>query len=248
MSDLGLDSGPPSEGNSLDYSYLTLFDVSKDFSDSWSLHLLPDFSSLSNSGPTGTKSVLLQLIHPNIPKFDKTSLLRFDEVGVCVQASVIRKLLMFLQIKEVLFTRLQNYILTEQGQFGSEHRCQMVTDAFFTSITSLTSKCVNDCRSLIAKCQPVGGCWRHRDVDRSQLTHYVLHHYHDRTEELNELTLISTSLGLPVWRTRTWIEKRWTCLDNFIAGTEKSPGWLPKNVPIEEIMELLTTGKPSINN
>jgi hypothetical protein len=40
----------------------------------------------------------MHLLHPNVPVLDRTALSSFDEAGV--RATVIRKLLVFLQVKK----------------------------------------------------------------------------------------------------------------------------------------------------
>jgi hypothetical protein len=236
--DLELDSESMADANN---SYLSVFDVSKDFLDKWSLHAPGDLCSLSYSGPTGAQHSLLFLLHPAVPPFDHTALAGLDEAGICDQVHVVRKLLMFLQIKELMFTALQNHIVMGKGQLDWEFDCQLATNAFFTAIQSLTTKCEEACRAILTKRQSTKGTWKHRrDRDTPEFTRYVIRHYRDR-ESPSELAAAAASLDLSVSYTRTWIEKRWARLDRFLASDGPMPRWVPKEMSRDDLISVLRT-------
>lgn len=188
----------------------------------------------------------LHLLHPAVPVLDRAAFSGLDAAGVCALATIIRKLLVFLHVKELMFAHIQNYFLSDGN--ARERRCQSATDLFFAAVASLTSKCEDDCRKMITLSKPENRTWRHRGEEGGeQLTQYVIRHYHGKTESLEELAEIAVAFGMPLWRLRTWIQKRWRRLDAFLANEAEPPAWLPKGVPQGDVIEALQTGLPIVN-
>jgi hypothetical protein len=221
------------------WPYSSLFDVSTEFIMKWLADPSSDVQSMSLSGKPSVNTVT-PIVPKHINQIPRELFGKWSDLGLISKAMVIRKLLLYLHLREKLFAKMQDTINEHAKDLNRDQACQVVMDLFVDALNKLTTLFEQSYNVILHEfCQQDKIHRRTEKWKLDQLTTFVLENYRSRIKPPDTVAKLIKSLGISHKRIVDLVDKRWKRLDAFRKDHGILPKWIPSEMTNEELITIL---------
>lgn len=210
---------------------------------SWLQEKMTNLSSLTPSSDLNLFPINEQICFKQIESIEQEILLKTKSLGIITKSLIIRKYILYIHLKEIMFTNLQNKIMRICSSNKNFNDINAEIEQFVKYITKLNNKfkeyserIINQDDEFSTYC--LGQYKQIRGWKNDMIVKFMFEHKGDE-KEINDLSLM---IKIPSFKITKLISSRKQQLISYIKSNEsdrKRPAWLNPEISEKEIIDFV---------